>query len=87
LWWKSGRGLPQSKTSRNRRAVFKARPHSLLNRSKPAIHRSGVSAERRKLLEIEKCGFLPKAATLLLQRFRSFKPARPANYFASGLCG
>jgi A/G-specific adenine glycosylase len=28
-----------------------------------AQHRSGVSAERRKLVEIKKCGFLPKAAT------------------------
>jgi A/G-specific adenine glycosylase len=28
-----------------------------------AEHRSGVSAERRKLDEIKKCGFLPKAAT------------------------
>jgi len=28
-----------------------------------AQHRSGVSAERRKLDEIKKCGFLPKAAT------------------------
>jgi A/G-specific adenine glycosylase len=28
-----------------------------------AQHRSGVSAERRKLAEIKKCGFLPKAAT------------------------
>ncbi len=28
-----------------------------------AQHRSGVSAERRKLIEIKKCGFLPKAAT------------------------
>jgi hypothetical protein len=35
--------------------------------SKPAIRRSGVSAERRKPLEIEGFGFLPKAATLLLQ--------------------
>ena len=30
-----------------------------------AQHRSGVSAERRKLIEIKKCGFLPKAATFL----------------------
>jgi len=30
-------------------------------------NRGGVSAERRKTLEIEECGFLPKAATLLLQ--------------------
>ena len=37
--------------------------------AKPAIRRSGVSAERRKPLEIEECGFLPKAATLRLQRF------------------
>ena len=29
--------------------------------------RSGVSAERRKLLETEACGFLPKAATLVSQ--------------------
>jgi radical SAM superfamily enzyme YgiQ (UPF0313 family) len=29
----------------------------------PLIWRSGVSAERRKLQEIEECGFLPKAAT------------------------
>ena len=36
--------------------------------AKPPIRRSGVSAERRKPLEIEECGFLPKAATLLLQR-------------------
>ena len=28
-----------------------------------AQHRSGVSAERRKLAEIKKCGFLPKVAT------------------------
>ena len=28
-----------------------------------AQHRSGVSAERRKLIKIKKCGFLPKAAT------------------------
>jgi len=28
-----------------------------------AQHRSGVSAERRKPIEIKKCGFLPKAAT------------------------
>jgi hypothetical protein len=30
-------------------------------------NRSGVSAERRKNLEIENCGFLPKAATLLFR--------------------
>jgi hypothetical protein len=36
--------------------------------AKPIIRRSGVSAERRKLLEIEECGFLPKAATPVLQR-------------------
>jgi hypothetical protein len=36
--------------------------------AKPAIRRSGVSAERRKPLEFEGFGFLPKAATLLLQR-------------------
>jgi hypothetical protein len=38
--------------------------------AKPAIRRSGVSAERRKLLEIDRFGFLPKAATLRLQRPR-----------------
>ncbi len=32
--------------------------------------RSGVSAERRKHQEIEECGFLPKAATLVFQRSR-----------------
>ena len=50
--------------------------------AKPAIRRSGVSAERRKLLEIEEFGFrpgvligyspegfLPKAAALLLPSF------------------
>jgi radical SAM superfamily enzyme YgiQ (UPF0313 family) len=35
----------------------------------PLIWRSGVSAERRKLQEIEECGFLPKAATPDLQGF------------------
>ncbi len=42
--------------------------------ARPAIHRSGVSAERRKPLKIEAFGFLPKAATLLLQKpqFGSF---------------
>ncbi len=33
---------------------------------KAALRRSGVSAERRKLFEIEGFGFLPKAATFLL---------------------
>ncbi len=33
-----------------------------------AVCRSGVSVEGRKPLEIEECGFLPKAATLFLQR-------------------
>src|ERR1035437_1584737 len=32
------------------------------------IDRSGVSAERRKLQKIDECGFLPKAATPVLQR-------------------
>jgi hypothetical protein len=32
---------------------------------KPAIRRSGVSAERRRHLDIEGLGFLPKAATFL----------------------
>jgi AraC-like DNA-binding protein len=36
--------------------------------AKPIIRRSGVSAERRKPWEIEDCGFLPKAATPVLQR-------------------
>jgi hypothetical protein len=36
--------------------------------AKRAIRRSGVPAERRISLEIEGFGFLPKAATLLLQR-------------------
>ena len=30
--------------------------------------RSGDSGERRKHLKTEECGFLPKAATLVLQR-------------------
>jgi unsaturated rhamnogalacturonyl hydrolase len=38
--------------------------------AKPTIYRSGVTAERRKQLKIEEFGFLPKAATLLLHRFR-----------------
>jgi hypothetical protein len=33
--------------------------------AKPAIRRSGVSAERRQHLDIELLGFLPKAATFL----------------------
>jgi len=33
------------------------------------IRRSGVSVRRREPLKIEECGFLPKAATLLLQWF------------------
>jgi hypothetical protein len=32
---------------------------------KPAIRRSSVSAERRRYLDIEWLGFLPKAATFL----------------------
>jgi hypothetical protein len=35
---------------------------------------SGVSAERRKLHEIEECGFLPKAATPVLQRSQVVVP-------------
>jgi hypothetical protein len=42
-----------------------ARFYDIETSAKPAIRRSGVSAERRKPLEIEECGFLPKAATLL----------------------
>jgi radical SAM superfamily enzyme YgiQ (UPF0313 family) len=42
----------------------------------PLIWRSGVSAERRKLQEIENCGFLPKAAT----------PALHESPFDSFLC-
>jgi hypothetical protein len=38
--------------------------------AKRAIRRGGVSEERRISLEIEGFGFLPKAATLLLQRSR-----------------
>jgi hypothetical protein len=38
-----------------------------------AIRRSGVSAERRKPSEIEGSGFLPKAATLLLQKSQILK--------------
>jgi hypothetical protein len=38
--------------------------------AKPPVRRSGVSAERRKPFEIQGCGFLPKAATLLLKRFQ-----------------
>jgi len=34
------------------------------------VDRSGVSAERRKPQEIEESGFLPKAATPVLQRSR-----------------
>jgi hypothetical protein len=45
--------------------------------AKPAVRRSGVSAERRKPFEIEGFGFLPKAATLLLQRFQN--AMRPEN--------
>jgi lysophospholipase L1-like esterase len=33
------------------------------------FHRSGVSAERRQIQKTEKCGFLPKAATPVLQKF------------------
>jgi hypothetical protein len=36
--------------------------------AKPSSKRSGVSAERRKTLEIKECGFLPKTATPLFQR-------------------
>jgi hypothetical protein len=39
--------------------------------AKLVIRCSGVSEERRKSLEIEGFGFLPKAATLLLQRSQS----------------
>ena len=41
--------------------------------AKPPINRSGVSAVRRKPWKIKECGFLPKAATLLLQRSRELK--------------
>jgi len=40
-----------------------------------AQHRSGVSAERRKLDEIKKCGFLPKAATMPV--LKKFQPETP----------
>jgi hypothetical protein len=40
------------------------------------INRGGVPAERRKLLDIEECGFLPKAATLHLRR-SSYMNTRP----------
>jgi hypothetical protein len=50
--------------------------------AKPPIDRSGVSAERRKLQEIQEGGFLPKTATPLLQRFRFVKIGR--NTWAAG---
>jgi len=59
------------------------------NRAFGAIRRSGVSAERRKPLEIEECGFLPNAATLLLQRFHfagKSKLARPGRRNESKTC-
>jgi hypothetical protein len=51
-----------------------------------SICRSGVSAERRKSFEIQGCGFLPKAAALLLHNFNScnscqkFPAAKHAKY-------
>jgi len=41
--------------------------------------RSGGSVERRKLQKNEECGFLPKAATLVLQRSHY----RIADYFCA----
>jgi len=46
---------------------------------KPSVKRSGVSAERRKILGIKECGFLPKAATPLLQRSQSAGKIIPRN--------
>jgi hypothetical protein len=58
--------LPESQ---NQAAIAKNQGKRCFETSaKPSINRSGVSAERRKILEIEECGFLPKAATSLLQR-------------------
>jgi hypothetical protein len=37
--------------------------------AKALANRSGGSAERRKLQKNEECGFLPKAAMPVLQRF------------------
>ena len=45
--------------------------HSSILKETSAYHsadRSGDSGERRKHLKIEECGFLPKAATPVLQR-------------------
>jgi hypothetical protein len=55
--------------------------------AKPPINRSGVPAERRKPLEIEECGFLPKAATLLLQRYPDMN-TRPRDWtsFCNLIC-
>jgi hypothetical protein len=52
--------------------------------AKPVICRSGVSAERRKSLEIGGSGFLPKAATLFLQRSFLFSD-KTADFMAENL--
>jgi hypothetical protein len=59
--------VAQSKDPAARQRKQETETHFYIS-AKPSIRRSGVSAERRKPYEIEKCGFLPKAATILLRR-------------------
>ena len=51
------------------------------------FYRSGDSAERRQFQKVEKCGFLPKAATPVLQKFpKIFAAALPMLLVLSSGC-